>query len=180
MPYPIHVSADLETLSLKPTAVVLSIGLAAFTLPGGIIKEAYWILEQPTQLAKGRHVDPHTLDWWQRQSKEAREVFTTPGKDTATVLADMAAWFKALPDLAGVWGFGADFDNAILQSLYRDYDIPPPWPYKLNRCGRTVTAISPQRRPAKFGTSHNALDDAIYQAATIRDSLLAIPNSHIH
>jgi hypothetical protein len=94
-------------------------------------------------------------------------------------LAEVAAWFKALPDLAGVWGFGADFDIAILQSLFRDYGIPPPWPYKLNRCGRTVTALCPQRRPPRNGMSHNALDDAIYQAHTIRDSLIAIPNSHI-
>lgn len=179
MPYPVHVSADLETLSLHPTAVVLSIGLAAFTLSGGIVKQAYWTLEQPTQKAHGRHVDPRTLDWWQRQSKEAREVFLEPGKDTASVLLEVAAWFKALPDLAGVWGFGADFDIAILQSLYRDYGIPVPWPYKLNRCGRTVTAISPQRRPQRGGTYHNAVDDAVYQAHSIRDSLLAIDNSHI-
>lgn len=171
---PIHVSCDLETLSLQPNALVLSIGLAAFTLPHGIVKRAYWILEQQTQVAKGRHIDPRTLDWWQRQSKEAREVLTATGTDTATTLRHVATWFEGLPDLAGVWGFGADFDNAILQSLYRDYGQSVPWSYKLNRCGRTVTALAPMRRPPRQGAHHNAMDDAAYQASTIRDSLLAI------
>jgi hypothetical protein len=179
MPFPCHVSIDLETLSLQPTALVLSIGLAAFTLTGGLTKTGYWTLEQQTQRAKGRHVDPHTLDWWQRQSKEARQVFTEPAKDTAMVLLEVAAWFHALPDLAGVWGFGADFDLAILQSLYRTYDMVVPWPYKFNRCGRTVTAIAPQRRPPRGSIAHNAMDDAMEQAHSIRNSLLAIPNSHI-
>jgi exodeoxyribonuclease VIII len=171
---PIHVSCDLETLSLQPNALVLSIGLAAFTLPGGIVKQGYWILEQQTQRAHGRHVDPRTLDWWQHQSKEAREVFTAPGTDTAKALEAVAQWFGGLPELAGVWGFGADFDNAILQSLYRDFGLSVPWSYKLNRCGRTVTALAPCRRPPRHGAHHNAMDDAAYQAATIRDSLMVI------
>ena len=177
MPNPIHISADLETLSLRPTAVVISIGLAAFTLPGGIIKQAYWILEQPSQVAKGRHVDPSTVRWWQQQSKEAQAVLSEQGKDTRDTLDEVAAWIKQLPELAGVWGFGADFDNAILQSLYRDFGLPVPWSYKVNRCGRTVTALAPQRRPPRIGTYHNAMDDAVYQAHTIRDSLMAIHTS---
>lgn len=171
---PLHVSCDLETLSLEPTAVVLSIGLAAFTLEGGVVKQFYRVLEKETQIAKGRHVDPATVRWWQRQSPEAQAVLNGNGMDTRTVLDEVAAWFRTLDNLAGVWGFGADFDNAILQSLYRNFGHPVPWSYKLNRCGRTITAIAPQRRPARQGTYHNAVDDAIYQAATIRNSLLAL------
>lgn len=171
---PIHVSIDLETLGIDPSSVILSIGLAAFTLEGGIVKQFYRVLEQATQQAKGRTIDPATVKWWQQQSMEAQEVLDGPGVDTRTTLDEVAQWFRSLETLAGVYGFGADFDIALLQSLYRSFGHPVPWSYKLNRCGRTITALAPQRRPPRQGTYHNALDDAIYQANTIRNSLIAL------
>lgn len=172
--HPVHVSIDLESLSLQPDAVVLSIGAAAFTLVGGVVKTFYAVLEQPTQIEHGRSISPSTVQWWEKQSREAQEAYVGPGKDTLTVLRQFADWFRSIPSLSGVWGFGSDFDNAMLQSLYREYGVPVPWPYRMNRCGRTITACLPQRRPPNTGTHHNALDDATYQAFTVRDSLMRL------
>lgn len=176
--HPVHVSVDLETVGLQPNAAIVSVGLAAFTLIGGVVKTFYGILNVPQQRDRGRVVDAKTVEWWQRQSPEAREAFnmamTDPARDNDFELQRITDWFRSIPSLDGVWGFGADFDNAALQSLFRDYGLCVPWPYKLNRCGRTITSVLPMRRPPNVGTQHNALDDAIYQANTIRDSLMRL------
>lgn len=158
-----NVMIDLETLSTKSNAVVISIGAVYFG-DDKLGDTFYAILDSTDQQEVGRHISQDTLKWWAQQSEQARAVFDKPATPTAKVLADFADYLgdKNLQ----IWGNGADFDNIIWGSLYEDFSIKKPWSYGNNRCYRTIKNIlvSPTGLPPRRGTHHNALDDAIHQA----------------
>lgn len=59
----IHVSLDFETLSLKPDAVLLSIGACTFdTETGEVGNEFYLAIDPRTQ--HQRHISADTVLWW--------------------------------------------------------------------------------------------------------------------
>lgn len=175
---PVHVAIDLEALSKRPNAVVLSVGLAAFTVQGGLVGTFYTEPSKSQQRTMFRDEDPDTVAWWNLQSDDARKVLAGDGIPVADSLRSIGAFLNRFQggsyELAGVWGFGSDFDNAMLQDLYRSFGVPVPWHYKVNRCGRTVGALAGMPHVGKVGTHHNALDDAMFQAELIRLSLLKL------
>lgn len=178
MPIPVHIALDLESYSKRPSALVLSVGLAAFTLQGGLVGTFYVEPNKEEQRAAGRDEDPATVAWWESQNEAAREVLKSPGVSIDKSLAGIRAFFSRFQDrnyrVAGVWGWGADFDNAMLQDLFRHFDEPPPYDYRVNRCGRTIVEMLGAPKPVAHGTHHNAVDDAIYQAERIRQALLRL------
>jgi hypothetical protein len=67
-------------------------------------------------------------------------------------------------DSLQIWGNGADFDNVILSSAYRNTGHVTPWGTYKNRCYRTIKSANRHVAMARTGTHHNALDDAKSQA----------------
>lgn len=177
-PIPIHLAIDLECLDLRPSALVLSAGLVAFTVPGGVVGTFYTEPHKGEQGAKGRTIRPETMEWWGEQSNEAQRVLLSDGIPVHESLAGIThffnRWNTGFYRVEGVWGWGSDFDNAMLQDLFVDFDWKVPWSYKLNRCGRTVAALAGGAPPPPQGTKHHALDDAMYQAEYIRRSILRL------
>lgn len=166
-------SIDLETLSTKPDATVLSVGLC-FKYHANLETEDYHFVlpAQPQIELLGRHVDVRTIGWWMQQSEEARAsirgAFLPADVDALTSTARQIANCieRRTPD--EVWGYAASFDCAILENLFDNLDIPCPWTYKQVRCLRTAAALFPDAKPEqRTGDEHNALYDAIYQAEWI-------------
>lgn len=174
----VHIVPDIETLALTHDAVVMSIGLVAFTLVGGEVGSTFILPDQDEQRQFGRRVDPDTAQWWNGADKEgARRQFEGPLSSimmTHSLIRTFINRFETrMTTVAGVWGFGSDFDNATLFSLCATHTKSDkgaaPWPYKKNRCGRTLTAMYPNvPRPENRGVHHNALDDARWQAEWFR------------
>lgn len=172
----VHVAVDIETLGKTPSSVVLSVGLAAFTVQGGIVSTWYAVLNREHQEAAGRKVDPDTLEWWAKQPIEAKAVLyeadevSVPLGHHLSAIRRFINRFEEPPyELGGVWGFGSDFDNATLQDLNGTRE--PLWDYRKNRCGRTLVAITKTPRPPSVGVQHHALDDARFQANWFRAAL---------
>jgi exodeoxyribonuclease VIII len=163
---------DIETLDLAPTAVILSIGVAVFAPSGEVVDTFYSPLRRDDQEWVGRTTNADTLAWWQQQSPEARAILHTKGTAVHWVLEDLSH-FLTKHQVEGVYGWGADFDNATVRCLARSLGQPEPWHYRMNRCGRTVVALAGNRivPPERVGTHHNALDDAIFQARHIASAL---------
>lgn len=169
-----RVMLDLETLSSNPNAVIVSIGAVAFT-PDGLVPgtEFYAVLARGDQVSYGREIDPKTVDWWLQQSEEARAVFRANPDAPDLVLAQFSHYLGQICGAAGsppfdveLWGYGSDFDNIVLGSLYTALGLQRPWTYRNNRCYRTLLNIAKGliEVPARTGVHHNALDDARYQA----------------
>ena len=63
-----------------------------------------------------------------------------------------------------VWSNGAGFDNVVLSSAFRRIGMEQPWPFRNDRCYRTMKAQHPEVKMQRVGTHHNAVDDAESQA----------------
>jgi hypothetical protein len=161
-----NIMLDLETLDVRPTGVIVSLGAVWFG-DGRTGATFYGVFDLEDQVRYGRTMNPSTLRWWLKQTPEARAVFNAPPTRSSQVLADFVDFLGEGTRYCKVWGNGADFDNVMLGSLYETYGVPRPWNYGNNRCFRTLKNIGIAQgviQPDRTGTHHNALDDAIYQA----------------
>jgi hypothetical protein len=67
---------DIETLSTRPDAVVLTIGAVKFSPWASDVNTddgLYVRVNVDEQLELGRHVQQDTIDWWGRQAEDVRE-----------------------------------------------------------------------------------------------------------
>lgn len=164
----IDVMLDLETLSSKPNAAVVSIGAVAFNKDGVAREGFYEVLDVEDQELKGRHISASTFKWWTQQSEQARKVFAETPSKTPMALARFEAYLYGLTSdvhARRIWGYGSTFDNVVLRSLYESYGMKAPWTYRGDMCYRTLKGLFPKVAiPERTGTHHNALDDARYQA----------------
>ncbi len=191
-----HVSIDIETLSLRNDAIVLSIGACQFDPLGRdmtLQSPFYKPIFIDSCLRSGLVLDSGSLEWWMKQSDKAREVFTTDLRtELAFALVDLCRWFSYLRgyDKAHtgdtrhrgpyVWANGDSFDIAVLKSAYdkcapKLSDPIPPWPYNAPRDLRTLCMVAGVNAKAWMATArqpheemHNALADAAVQARCIR------------
>jgi exodeoxyribonuclease VIII len=154
-----NIMLDLETMSTASNAAILSIGAVKFS--NKIDDEFYSVVDLKTCTDVGLEIDNSTIEWWNNQSPEARQVFNEIPITLEQMLKDFSNWIGDKPML---WGNGSDFDNVILSNAYKACGIEQPWAYYNNRCFRTLRALYPTIKFENSGTYHNALDDARSQA----------------
>jgi len=184
-----HVMVDIETLDNTSTSLILSIGACVFDENGVGTGHFYTTVNAASCHKIGLTVSNDTVEWWMRQSEDARNAvfgeehmdvlraivdgtmdvaaalgeLTPGGMSIADAAAELAAWW---PAKATFWGNGATFDNVIVAEAYRRLGVRRPWHFTADRCYRTMRASFPQvKADDRGGTYHNALDDALYQAA---------------
>lgn len=173
-----HIMIDIETLSTRMDATILSIGAVRFTADEIKPYTFHRTISIDSNLAVKRHIDGDTLGWWMKQSEAARAA-AFGGVDAShlpAVLHSFAVWLggAAGPDNEEVylWGNGANFDISILQSAYEAIGVPVPWNFRNVRCLRTIRALAGASYIARpeVGVMHNALDDAQAQAMWLIDA----------
>ena len=183
---------DIETLSTRANAVVLSMGICIFDLEktqtfddiveGGI--EIFF--DRDCQIEVGRHVDVSTQQWWARQGEEAQRVLDVKKEDCihprefysvftsfcenndvqVAFLQGQARWFAR----------GPTFDMSIMDDMFRDFNVTSPWKYWLVRDIRTwLEALGlptnlQLKRPDNM-VHHNALHDAAYDVWALQQML---------
>ena len=188
-------SLDIETLSTRPDAAIVSIGCVAFNGDG--IHGTFYEVVEPRELA---HVDGDTLEWWAKQPLGARQEMlqslTSMGAHAVlnrtegwkpehpfgkllvkrplfAVLLSLGEWMKEQSNLGGfrVWACSPAFDCVILKDAYEREDLVPPWIYWNERDLRTLRVCTPVLAPQSFHGSdeveHHALHDALAQAREI-------------
>lgn len=165
-----HVMVDLETLGRRAGCSVLSIGAVAFDAETGLGEEFYTVVSMKSCEKAGLHTDPDTLNWWEKQSEQAREVLKLAkgkdGKGLAIALGDFNDFLRQFSGVR-VWGNGSDFDNAILVNCYAAVGMSQGWEFWNSRCFRTLKALGKEKKVTevkRHGVYHNALDDAKTQA----------------
>ena len=167
---PGDVMVDLETLGTGPGCAILSIGAVAFDPANDYIGASFHVVVSTASCrALGLREEVGTVEWWAKQSEQARAVLAEAERDGVSVGEALEAFSAFLRSHGGkprvkVWGNGADFDNAILADLYRRTGREAPWQFWNSRCFRTLKALAPGHEPERVGTHHNAVDDARHQA----------------
>ena len=168
------IMVDLETLSTRNNAHILSIGACTVFDQSN----TFYVTIAPGQ---NRHIDEHTVYWWMQQSDEARDIFnhinSGDSTDLPLALVALGEWMSEVADdnPIHVWSHGATFDCVILADAYDQYNIKLPWRYYNSRDTRTVLDISERlgayEKPERTGVHHNALDDALYQSEWLATAL---------
>ncbi|HAN6145685.1 TPA: 3'-5' exoribonuclease [Escherichia coli] len=168
-----HLMIDLETMGTNTNAPIVVIGAVFFDPQTGEIGPVFYIVISLTDaMNTGAVPDGGTIEWWLKQSSEARAAILTDQVKLKDALSRFREFINEYSDekFVQVWGNGATFDNAILRTSYERLDIPCPWRYYNDRDVRTIVELGKAidfdaRTAIPFeGERHNALDDARYQA----------------
>lgn len=163
-----HVMVDIETLGTACDAPVLSIGAVAFDIESGEISAKFYRAIDPSSALERCRADGATLRWWMAQSDTARSAAFNGDSRIDEALAAFKLWYAGKFPTPPIWANGPSFDISILETAFRTYGMKPPWGYNSARCVRTIKAIAGDiEMPPRVGVEHNALDDAIYQAACV-------------
>ena len=179
------VMIDLETLSTHKDAAIIEIGAVEFNKYTGEIGETFNVLISPSDWCKNnRHVDGETIQWWFKQTNDARKRFTQKQKDLEYVTLKHALeklkYFIMDCDTIDedkdvvVWGNGATMDIAILESAYNYFDIQIPWKYWAVNDVRTIVDLNPSvKQNTKFesGIKHSAVADCLYEIKYTTDTI---------
>jgi hypothetical protein len=150
---------------------VLSIGAVAFDRHSGTLgQEFYIVVNRKSCLKNGLFEEVSTLQWWSRQSEEARKVLAeaeNAENGLGGALIQLTGYLQKMgkKDLL-VWGCGSDFDIGILTHCYAVMKQPLPWMFWNSRCLRTLRDVAPPSHEPlrKNGVAHSAIDDARNQA----------------
>lgn len=169
MSKPKWISFDLETLGVKASSVILSIGAVAFD-ETTLYQEMKVNLSIEDQLRWGRTIDGPSLLYWFQATEKARIEATKGPVRTTEALDKFAGFIKGVSPKAPVWANGQDFDLGILGNLFDTLGVDRPWAYNAGRDMRTLVAIAGGTKPdIPFeGEKHDALSDAKHQARIIQ------------
>lgn len=161
-----QIMIDCKTLGTNADACIVSIGAVKFCLETGVIKGSpfYTAIDIETNQEAGRKINSETFKWWLQQSKEAQAVFFEEQRSLGAALDALTEWVGK--DECCVWSDGADFDIPMLGLAYYSFNMTVPWHFWNTRCYKTWKKLpdAPAMRPP-HGTEHNALSDALNQAA---------------
>jgi len=158
-----HIMVDLETMGTRPDAPIIAIGAVMFD-GNAILDEFYVNIDLCSAVEDGgATIDPSTVMWWMKQSSDARSALEADCVSVAEGLDSFALWLSTV-EPEGIWGNGASFDNTILSEAYARLGKKTPWPFRKDRCYRTMKNMRGDIEMDRTGTHHNALDDARSQA----------------
>lgn len=170
-----HLMVDMETMGNGPDAPIVSIG-AVFFEPstGNTGDEFYRVVSLESSMSFGMKPDASTIQWWLKQSSEARSAILVDEAmgllETLELLADFIAENAANGShTVQLWGNGCSFDNVILRRAYALTDTPFAVPFWNDRDVRTMVelgksvGINPRFDIPFEGDMHNALSDARHQ-----------------
>lgn len=139
---------DYETLGQNPnTAPVLSIALYAFddqtigelTLDDIVSNCSMYKFDVTEQITKyNKVVDPSTVEWWSKQSNEARSILDPSDKDVS--IRELGNMFQSELNVPAerVYTRGNTFDPIFTSQICRDIDIAEPYDWWAIRDTRSL------------------------------------------
>ncbi|MDU2845197.1 MAG: 3'-5' exoribonuclease [Citrobacter sp.] len=170
-----HLMVDLETMGSGPDAPIVSIGAVFFAPSTGTTgAEFYQVVSLDSSMSFGMKPDASTIQWWLKQSSEARSAILVDGamglREVLELLADFIVENAANGShTVQLWGNGCSFDNVILRRAYALTETPFAVPFWNDRDVRTMVelgksvGINPRFDIPFEGDMHNALSDARHQ-----------------
>lgn len=170
-----HIMLDIETLGTKPGCVVLSIGAVSFNPAAASAPQGTFYAEIDifSSLMAGLTIDPQTVEFWQKQTKEKRTqtIFANPINIYAAFNTFIDWVQMQSPDEKNrfVWANSPSFDCLILETALLRCEMEWPWTFRdLTDCRTAyrmakldISSIAPSKE------AHHALADAEYQVRAI-------------
>ncbi|EEJ7180303.1 3'-5' exoribonuclease [Salmonella enterica subsp. enterica] len=167
-----NVMIDIETAGTGHHSAIISYGVAVFDLlTGKIIAEEYiradW--KEDCKICGGK-IDPDTVEWWMKQSSEARAELITPEEmlppDEALIRLFEFIWKHCDDGPVYVWAKSPSFDLSLIKDAAERCAISSeeiPWKFRNERDVRTIEGLASQFNfPLPYGkadVTHHALED---------------------
>lgn len=165
-----HMMVDLETLGLRPDAVVFQVGITLFcpTIQAPGLDHAFksfgWYLNTKEQLDLGRRIETDTLNFWLSAGELFKHHLSKLETDAVKlhVLRGQLRqiWLEMMAEDAKIWANGIAFDIPMLEGLM-EYDVP--WKYSNVSDYRTLRKFHNLHTP-NGDTKHDAVSDSLSQA----------------
>lgn len=155
------VMIDLETLSTRPNACILTIGAIKFSKREKEIDTFHRRINVQSCLDIGMVQDPQTMEWWNTTASDVAraDAFSTENRvDIREALIDFKAWLGDSSKLH-VWSNGSCFDCVILDEAYYRLGVPVPWKYFHVRDTRTVYDLGDVTNKDMPEVEHTAMAD---------------------
>lgn len=170
-----HVMVDCETLGLRRSSVIVSIGAVVFD-PYSQAPLGETFHEGIDIHSAVRHkmtMDASTVLWWLEQSNDARQRLVKKvrsGSSLSTVLGAFAGMLcRAGPvEAVKLWSCGSR-DIEWLESAYEAVDAKAPWGYRVGDYRTIRDEFGTPGDEPEAGVSHDALSDAIWQAKYLQN-----------
>jgi len=165
-----HLMIDIETAASAPDCIIRSIG-AAFFCPITAKRdgEFYVNVEWNSCLAAGLKEDIATMQWWEKQSDEAKYSLWLPSPvPLRSALKQFLKFCQSMP-ITEVWANSPSFDIAILNWACKVCELSLPWDWWQQSDCRTLVKSNAKTRALKKAMdktrskAHNALGDVRYQ-----------------
>jgi hypothetical protein len=176
-----HLMLDIETLDIKPSAVILVVAAVFFDPKTGQLGAEFENAVSSQKDQPGRTISLDTVAWWAKQSDEARKLAFGGTESLKRMLTNLSRFIHMnSTDQVKVWGNGKEFDCAILEHAFQQLEMPCPWKFWDTQDVRTVITLAemlgfnPKKERAFEGTPHRALDDAKHQARYVADTVSAL------
>ncbi len=167
-----NVMLDLETWGTAPGCAIRSVGAVEFDPYGNSTgAEFYMNVSDESCAIAGFLRDDGTVEWWERQSQEARDALLVDPVGIYVVVQQFHQWFRTNKGVF-LWSQGANFDEVIWSAIARRLGQAPPWKFYDVRDTRTAYDMARfnARTIRRAGTYHNALDDAKHQVTCVQMS----------
>ena len=155
------IMVDLETLSTRMDAHVLTVGAVAFDSVTMEIKDTFYERVEPESCDKlGLHKCEETVKFWESQSKEAYDEAFNP-ENRKPILEVMQSFVKFWNKNKGdeFWCNGANFDEPILSTVFCKLGLQKPWKFWNVRCLRTLMSMADINMKMFGVVAHNSLED---------------------
>lgn len=161
---------DMETFGTAKDSCIIQLSAVQFNHDFHVLNTFNDVISPQSCIDAGLTLDLDTIMWWMTQSEEAKTQVVL--QKQRSELKDSLKRFKQwLPKDTQVWGNGASFDLAILDTAYRKCGMTKPWAHWNERCYRTINALIPKDdpgRPAFEGVKHNAVHDCLHQIKQLK------------
>lgn len=183
-----HFTIDTETLSKSANGVVLSLSIVPFDFEEEgvtfkkLLKRGINLKMSVKEQVKThkRKLCPETMDWWAKQSPEARQILKA-SPDDLTIDETLDAFESFLKDNGyekkHSWLFarGTVFDFAKLETMYENVDREIPYQYNMVNDLRTMVNCFTGVKDGRYDTDgnrdgfvhHNSLHDAASDSMTM-------------
>lgn len=169
---------DIETLSTRKNALVVSVGLVAFDDDYPEFHEVFGQrLDMEEQQRKGRSIDMDTVSWWMKQSEAARRWnFEGHRVSVTNALADISAFIfktKGGQTSIDIWANPPTFDCIIMESLFNDFGFSRPWDFRIENDLRSVTKFAGVPKgwlSPRQVVEHIPTDDCLWEMDMLREA----------
>lgn len=166
-----HVMFDIETLGTVAGCAVIQIGAVRFDRNFKVL-DTFLVNIHPKESAElGFTADPDTIEWWKKQSEEARLSVCIDSMNPLKAFKSFTDW---VPKDSIGWCHN-NFDSPILEFAFKKTRVLYPFHYTKVCDMRTMQNLAgidtktAQRMFKREGTHHNALDDSMFQVKVLEE-----------